>query len=139
MTYYRKIGGFLMNVLAEHLGFIASLIGSLTVVGSALIWVYNKFISHPREQKRLREEEKRQDMLLELITRENRPMNTAIEQLTKLLDESTQDRMKLNDLASRNTKMLLEHDDTLTEHNNRLIVLETKNGVSEYRYKKGDK
>ena len=128
----------MMNVIAEHLGFIASLIGSLTVVGSALIWVYNKFISHPREQKRLREEEKRQDMLLELITRENRPMNTAIQQLTKLLDESTQDRIKLNDLASRNTKMLLEHDDTLTEHNNRLIVLETKNGVSEYRYKKGD-
>ena len=127
-----------MNVIAEHLGFIASLIGSLTVVGSALIWVYNKFISHPRETKRLREEEKRQDMLLELITRENRPMNTAIQQLTKLLDESIQDRMKLNDLAGRNTKMLLEHDDTLTEHNNRLIVLETKNGVSEYRYKKGD-
>ena len=127
-----------MNVLAEHLGFIASLIGSLTVVGSALIWIYNKFISHPREKKRLREEEKRQDMLLELITRENRPMNTAIQQLTKLLDESGQDRMKLNDLVSRNTKMLLEHDDTLEEHNNRLIVLETKNGLSEYRYKKGD-
>ena len=128
----------MMNVIAEHLGFIASLIGSLTVVGSALIWVYNKFISHPREQKRLREEEKRQDMLLELITRENRPMNTAIQQLTKLLDDSKQDRMKLNDLAGRNTKMLLEHDDTLTEHNNRLIILETKSGVSEYRYKKGD-
>ena len=128
-----------MNVLAEHLGFIASLIGSLTVVGSALIWIYNKFISHPREKKRLREEEKRQDMLLELITRENRPMNTAIQQLTKLLDESSQDRMKLNDLTSRNTKMLLEHDDTLEEHNNRLIVLETKNGLSEYRYKKGGK
>ena len=125
-----------MNVLAEHLGFIASLIGSLTVVGSALIWVYNKFISHPREQKRLREEEKRQDMLLELITRENRPMNTAIEQLTKLLDESRQGRIKLNDLTGRNTKLLHEHDDTLEEHNNRLIVLETKNGLSEYRYKK---
>ena len=127
-----------MNVLAEHLGFIASLIGSLTVVGSALIWIYNKFISHPREKKRLREEEKRQDMLLELITRENRPMNTAIQQLTKLLDKSRQDRIKLNDLTGRNTKMLLEHDDTLEEHNNRLIVLETKNGLSEYRYKKGD-
>ena len=128
-----------MNVLAEHLGFIASLIGSLTVVGSALIWVYNKFISHPREKKRLREEEKRQDMLLELITRENRPMNTAIQQLTKLLDESSQDRMKLNDLADRNTKIIMEHEDTLEDHNNRLIVLETKNGLSEYRYKKGDK
>src|SRR5699024_2649508 len=126
-----------MNVLAEHLGFIASLIGSLTVVGSALIWIYNKFISHPREKKRLREEDKRQDMLLELITREHRPMNTAIQQLTKLLDESSQDRMKLNGLTSRNTKLLHEHDDTLTVHNNRLIVLETKNGISEDRYKEG--
>ena len=62
----------------------------------------------------------------------------TIQQLTKLLDESGQDRMKLNDLTSRNTKLLHEHDDTLTEHNNRLIVLETKNGISEYRYKKGD-
>src|SRR5699024_11139833 len=120
-----------MNVLAEHLGFIASLIGSLTVVGSAIIWIYNKFISHTKEQKRLREEEKRHDILLELITRENRPMNTEIEQLTKLLDESRQDRMKLNDLTGRNTKLLHEHADTLTEHNNRLIVLETKNGISE--------
>lgn len=128
-----------MNVLAEHLGFIASLIGSLTVVGSALIWIYNKFISSPREKKRLREEEKRQDMLLELITRENRPMNTAIEQLTKLLDDSRQDREKLNDIADRNTKMLNEHDDKIDQHNNRLIVLETKTGVSQYRYKeRGD-
>ena len=126
-----------MNVLAEHLGFIASMIGSLTVVGSALIWIYNKFISHPREQKRLREEDKRQDMLLELITRENRPMNTAIQQLTKLLDDSKQDRIKLNELASRNTKIIMEHDETLEEHDKRLIVLETKNGISEYRYKKG--
>ena len=128
-----------MNVIAEHLGFIASLIGSLTVVGSALIWIYNKFISHPRENRRLREEEKRQDMLLELITRENRPMNTAIQQLTKLLDDSKQDRIKLNELASRNTKIIMEHDETLEEHDKRLIVLETKNGISEYRYKKGDK
>ena len=127
-----------MNVLAEHLGFIASLIGSLTVVGSALIWIYNKFISHPRENRRLREEDKRQDMLLELITRENRPMNTAIQQLTKLLDDSKQDRIKLNELASRNTKIIMEHDETLEEHDKRLIVLETKNGISEYRYKKGD-
>ena len=127
-----------MNVLAEHLGFIASMIGSLTVVGSALIWIYNKFISHPRENRRLREEDKRQDMLLELITRENRPMNTAIQQLTKLLDDSKQDRIKLNELASRNTKIIMEHDETLEEHDKRLIVLETKNGISEYRYKKGD-
>ena len=124
-----------MNEVVTHLGWLASLVGSLTVVGSALIWIYNKFIANPREKKRLREEDKRQDMLLELITRKNQPMNNAIQQLTKLLEDSIQDRMKLNELADRNSKIIMDHDDTLTEHNNRLIILETKNGVSEYRYK----
>lgn len=126
-----------MNAIIEHIGGLASLVGSLTVVGSALIWIYNKFIASPREKKRLKEEDKRQDMLLELITRENQPMSIAIKQLTELLEESKQDRIRLSNIAKDNTKLLHEHDDTLEEHNNRLIVLETKNGISQYRYKKG--
>lgn len=126
-----------MNEIIEHIGGLASLIGSLTVVGSALIWIYNKFIAKPREAKRLREEDKRQDMLLELITRENQPMNTAIKQLTSLLDDSKQDRIRLSNIADTNTKMLLKHDQSIGEHNERLIILETKNGISQYRYKKG--
>lgn len=126
-----------MNAIIEHIGGLASLVGSLTVVGSALIWIYNKFIAKPRETKRLKEEDKRQDMLLELITRENQPMSIAIKQLTELLEESKQDRIRLSNIAKDNTKLLNEHDDTLEEHNNRLIVLETKNGISQYRYKKG--
>ena len=127
-----------MNVIAEHLGFIASLIGSLTVVGGALLWIYTKLISNPRERRRERENIKRQKQMITMITKENEPLNSAIKQLNKMLDESTQDRIKLNDLAGRNTKIIMEHDDTLEEHDKRLIVLETKNGISEYRYKKGD-
>ena len=127
-----------MNVLAEHLGFIASLIGSLTVVGSALLWIYTKTIANPRERRRERENIKRQKQMITMITKENEPLNSAIKQLNKMLDESTRDRIKLNDLAGRNTKLIMEHDDTLEEHDKRLIVLETKNGISEYRYTKGD-
>ena len=127
-----------MNVIAEHLGFIASLIGSLTVVGSALLWIYTKTIANPRERRRERENIKRQKQMITMITKENEPLNSAIKQLNKMLDESTRDRIKLNDLAGRNTKLIMEHDDTLEEHDKRLIVLETKNGISEYRYTKGD-
>lgn len=128
-----------MNVLAEHLGFIASLIGSFTVVGSALLWIYTKTIANPRERRRERENIKRQRQMITMITKENKPLNDSINTLSDVLEESIRERKKLNDLASRNTKIIMDHDDTLKEHNNRLIVLETKNGVSEYRYEKGGK
>lgn len=124
-----------MNVLAEHLGFIASLIGSFTVVGSALLWIYTKTIANPRERRRERENIKRQRQMITMITKENKPLNDSINTLSNILEESIRDRKKLNDLAVRNTEIIMEHDDTLEEHDKRLIVLETKNGVSEYRYK----
>ena len=124
-----------MNVLAEHLGFIASLIGSLTVVGSSLLWIHTKTISNPRERRRERENIKRQRQMINMITRENKPLNDSIKNLGEILEDSIRDRKKLNELAGRNTKIIMEHDETLEEHDKRLIVLETKNGISEYRYK----
>ena len=124
-----------MNVLVEHLGFIASLIGSLTVVGSALLWIHTKIIANPRERRRERENMERQRQMITMITRENKPLNESINTLRKTLEDTIRDRKKLNDLAGRNTKIIMEHDDTLEEHDKRLIVLETKNGISEYRYK----
>ena len=126
-----------MNVLAEHLGFIASLIGSLTVVGGALLWIYTKLISNPRERRRERESSKRQREMIKVITQENKPLNESINTLSEILEDSIRDRKRLSQIAVTNTELLEEHDETLTEHNNRLIILETKNGLSEYRYKKG--
>ena len=126
-----------MNVLAEHLGFIASLIGSLTVVGGALLWIYTKLISNPRERRRERESSKRQREMIKVITQENKPLNESINTLSEILEDSIRDRKRLSQIAVTNTELLHEHDETLTEHNNRLIILETKNGLSEYRYTKG--
>ena len=128
-----------MSVLIEHVGSIASFIGSLTVVGGALMWIYNKFISAPREKRRKKEADKRQRDMVELITEKNEPLNESIKRLNDLLAESQLDRKKLNYIAEANTKMLEDHEERIDNHNERLIVLETKNGVRTITYKEGYK
>lgn len=111
-------------VMGDYIGTIASLITSLTVVGSALLWLYNKFIGAPRELKRTREESNRHRRMLELITNENQPLNESIKQLTEWLNESKIDRESLNRIAVKNTARLDEHEERLDNHNDRLITLE---------------
>ena len=127
-----------MSDIIEHVGSLASFIGSLTVVGGALMWMYNKFISAPREKKRQMEADKRQRDMIELITEKNKPLNESIRSLNGLLAESQLDRKKLNHIADNNTEMLKEHEERLDSHNERLIVLETKDGVRKVTYKEGN-
>ena len=127
-----------MSALIEHMGSLASFIGSLTVVGGALMWIYNKFISAPREKKRRREAEERQKRMIELITKKNEPLNQSIGHLNELLSESQMDRKRLNQIAENNTKMLENHEERLDGHNERLIVLEVKNGVRKVTYQEGN-
>ena len=123
--------------LVNELGNIASLIGSLTVVGSALMWIYNKFISAPREKRRRKEADERQKEMLVLIAEKNEPLNQAIENLNQLLAESQADRKKLNHIAETNTEIIENHEKRLDNHNDRLIVLEAKNGVRKVTYREG--
>ncbi len=127
-----------MSDIIEHVGSLASFIGSLTVVGGALMWIYNKFISGPREKRRQEESDKRQRDMIELITEKNKPLNDSIQSLNELLAESQQDRKQLNKIAEANTDILENHEDRLDNHNERLIVLETKNGIKRITYKEGD-
>lgn len=126
-----------MSDIIEHVGSLASFIGSLTVVGGALMWMYNKFISAPREKRRQREADKRQRDMIELITKKNKPLNESIQSLNELLAESQLDRKKLNKIAETNTTMIERHEGRLDNHNERLIVLETKNGVRRIAYREG--
>ena len=122
-----------MDVIINGIGDMASFIGSLTVVGSALLWLYNQFISKPREKRRERIEKEYQEKMLETIKSENKPLIKTINKLSAILDESTKDTENLNRVADVNSEKLDEHDERLDNHNNRLIVLETKTGL---RYKK---
>ena len=126
-----------MPEIIAHVGSLASFIGSLTVVGGALMWMYNKFISTPREKRRQREADKRQRDMIELITEKNKPLNDSIQSLNDLLAESQLDRKQLNKIAEANTKMLENHEDRIDNHNERLIVLETKNGIQKITYREG--
>ncbi len=127
-----------MSDIIAHVGSLASFIGSLTVVGGALMWIYNKFISAPREKRRQRESDKRQRDMIDLITEKNKPLNDSIQGLNELLAESQADRKKLNHIAEANTELIEDHEERLDNHNERLIVLETKNGVKRFTYRGGN-
>ena len=126
-----------MPEIIAHVGSLASFIGSLTVVGGALMWIYNKFISAPRERRRQGEADKRQRDMIELITEKNKPLNESIQGLNELLAESQLDRKKLNHIAETNTEMINNHEERIDNHNERLIVLETKNGIQKITYREG--
>ena len=126
-----------MPEIIAHVGSLASFIGSLTVVGGALMWIYNKLISAPREKRRQEEADKRQRDMIELITEKNKPLNESIQGLNELLAESQSDREKLNQIAVANTEMIKNHEDRIDNHNERLIVLETKNGIQKIAYREG--
>ena len=126
-----------MSDIIEHVGSLASLIGSLTVVGGALMWIYNKFISAPREKRRQGEADKRQRDMIKLITEKNKPLNESIHKLNELLAESQLDRKKLNHIAETNTELIKSLEERTNDHNERLIVLETKNGIQKIVYREG--
>ena len=126
-----------MSDIIEHVGSLASFIGSLTVVGGALMWIYNKFISAPREKRRQIESDKRQRDMIDLITEKNKPLNDSIQGLNELLAESQADRKKLNHIAEANTELIEDHEERLDNHNERLIVLETENGIKRVTYREG--
>lgn len=120
--------------IIEQVGSVASFIGSLTVVGGALMWIYNKFVAIPREKKRQKEAERRQRDMINLITERNEPLNEAIQSMTEMISESKLDRQQLNRIAQVNTEMITIHEQRLDKHNDRLIVLETKNGIQTITY-----
>lgn len=109
----------------DSIGNLASLIGSLITVGSALLWVYNKFIGKPREERRLAEEAKRQAAMMLLVTNANKPLNKSIQQLTEWLNESKEDRKRLDGLSKVNKERIDKHEDEIDVIKDRVLVLET--------------
>lgn len=118
-----------MEGVVTQVGSIASFIGSLTVVGGALLWVYNKFIGVPRERRKIEEEDKRTARMIETITRENQPLNASIEKLTDWLNESRADRVNLNRVSGEHSKYIESHEKRLDKHHTRLVILEARNGI----------
>lgn len=98
---------------SEYLGQMASVVGSLTVVGGALIWIYKKLVSDP--DKRMAEKIQRENT--EALKQSIEPLTKAIDMLNNNLEESKKDRVRLN-------KTVDGHTNILNNHETRISVLE---------------
>lgn len=117
-------------MIVNNLGEIASFIGSLTVVGGALLWVWNTFVGSPREKRRLRQQEKDSRRLEATLEKQKKPLLEAIESLNQATSRNDARDEKLQEIADRNIKLLEDHENRLDNHNERLIILEVNTGIN---------
>ena len=119
--------------VASVVALVAGLIGSVTVVGSALIWVYKQLIARPKERRDAIRTAKENEKFREAM----QPTVDAVEQISRGLAYQESRDEKLQEIADSNVKLLEKHENRLDLHEQRIIVLETKNGIPVY-FNKGD-
>ena len=126
----------------EWLAIVAGAITSITIIGAFLVKVVDKIIIKPmdkRKAERAKEVEldrqEFEESLLERVEANQQPLAESIDRLNKLLEESQRDRSDLHKIADVNVQAIGEHEERLDNHNDRLIVLEVKNGVRTVTYK----
>ena len=126
----------------EWLAVVAGTITSVTIIGAFLVKVVDKIIIKPMDKRkadRAKEVEldrqKFEESLLERVEANQQPLAESIDRLNQLLEESQRDRVNLHKIAEVNVKAIGEHEVRLDNHNDRLIVLEVKNGVRTVSYK----
>ena len=128
--------------MTEWLAVVAGAITSITIIGAFLVKVVDKIIIKPMD-KRKADQAKEVEVdrqlfekkLLERVEANQRPLSESIDRLNELLEESQRDRLSLRKIAKVNVEAIGEHEDRLNSHNDRLIVLEVKNGVRTFAYK----
>lgn len=95
------------------IGEIASQITSITIIGGALIWLYNVLVGKPNRELERKLLEKNARDLKETLD----PLTYQIKTLNENLKESQEDRKNIH-------IELEEHEDRLHNHDKRITVLE---------------
>lgn len=121
--------------VASVFALIAGLIGSVTVVGSALIWVYKQLIARPKEKRDAIRTERENEKFRKVM----QPTVDAVEQISRGLAYQEERDEKLQEIADSNVKLLEKHENRLDLHEQRIIVLETRNGIPVYFDKGGNR
>lgn len=126
----------------EWLAIVAGAITSITIIGAFLVKVVDKIIIKPMDKRkadRAKEVEldrqNFEEKLLQSMEANQKPLSESIDRLNELLAESQRDRVNLHKIAEVNVKAIGKHEERLDSHNDRLIVLEVKNGVRTVAYK----
>lgn len=104
---------------------VAALIGGLTTIGAALMWVYQKTIGKAKERR----DAARDQILQDAIKQNNKPLLETLDKLNESMRERERHDDKLDEIAEKNVELLNKHDEQLYEHNGRLIVVETTLGI----------
>lgn len=65
----------------------------------------------------------------------NKPLSDSIDNLNDSLQESLIERKKINEILNDNSNTLKEHYRIINNHDDRLLVLETKSGIKYYKSK----
>ena len=129
----------------EWLAIVAGAITSITIIGTFLVKIVDKIIIKPMDKRKVErakevelDRQRFEESLLERVEANQQPLAESIDRLNQLLDESQRDRVNLHKIAEVNVKRIGEHEERLDSHNERLIVLEVKNGVRKLAYKEED-
>ena len=131
--------------MTEWLAVVAGAITSITIIGAFLVKVVDKIIIKPMDKRKAErakvvelDRQKFEEELLQRVEANQKPLSESIVRLNELLAESQRDRVSLHKISEVNVKAIGEHEERLDLHNERLIVLEVKNGVGKVAYKEED-
>ena len=126
----------------EWLAVVAGTITSVTIIGAFLVKVVDKIIIKPMDKRKVErakvvaeDRQKFEQTLLKHVEANQQPLTDSIDKLNGSLEESQRDRVALHKIADVNVQAIGEHEERLDNHNDRLIVLEVKNGVRTVTYK----
>ena len=119
--------------VSSLMAIIAGLVGSITIIGSALIWVYKQLIARPKERRDAIRVEKENEKFRKAM----QPTVDAVDQISRGLAYQEERDEKLQQIADSNIKLLEKHENRLDLHEQRIIVLETRNGIPVY-FDRGD-
>lgn len=127
-----------MEELLTYVAQTASFITQMSVIGTLLIWVYNKFIGDPKEKRRLEEADRRAKERDDYMAEALSPITTALNEFNDFSKSSAADRLKLWEETQelKNATKIL--DKTSDDHEIRLVKVETtldaQNGSRTVRY-----
>lgn len=130
----------MFEILVGYLSKAGSFITSLTIVGGFMLTIYKYTIAKPKEKRELIEAQKveaERNKVLEhvvgMMAEQLSPLNDSIKVLNHHLEESKRDRENIHRILDLTASDVGKHEERLDSHNERLIVLETRNGVKRYK------
>ena len=117
-------GGWVeMNIelLLHDIHSVAVFITSMTIIGGALIWIYQKTIGNSRERRA----EERNRVFIQSIDDKNKPLIETLEALQKSVEKQEYHDKQLEKIAQQNSELIKKQEERIDNHNDRLLVVET--------------